>query len=79
VLRFGGLHIEGQASRGRYEPVSHLRGFLSNALCFPQAAEEWKYVAMVMDHILLGVFMLVCLIGTLAVFAGRLIELHQQG
>ncbi|MEJ1278253.1 cholinergic receptor nicotinic alpha polypeptide 1 (muscle) [Cricetulus griseus] len=33
------------------------------------ASEEWKYVAMVMDHILLGVFMLVCLIGTLAVFA----------
>uniref|UniRef100_A0A8D2CLJ3 Acetylcholine receptor subunit alpha n=1 Tax=Sciurus vulgaris TaxID=55149 RepID=A0A8D2CLJ3_SCIVU len=43
------------------------------------ASEEWKYVAMVMDHILLGVFMLVCLIGTLAVFAGRLIELNQQG
>ncbi|KAF6361246.1 cholinergic receptor nicotinic alpha 1 subunit [Rhinolophus ferrumequinum] len=43
------------------------------------AAEEWKYVAMVMDHILLGVFMLVCVIGTLAVFAGRLIELSQQG
>ncbi|EPY88502.1 acetylcholine receptor subunit alpha precursor [Camelus ferus] len=43
------------------------------------AAEEWKYVAMVMDHILLGVFMLVCIIGTLAVFAGRLIELNQQG
>lgn len=52
---------------------------LPNTICFPQAAEEWKYVAMVMDHILLGVFMLVCLIGTLAVFAGRLIELHQQG
>lgn len=44
-----------------------------------QAAEEWKYVAMVMDHILLAVFMLVCIIGTLAVFAGRLIELNQQG
>uniref|UniRef100_A0A5F9DFL3 Cholinergic receptor nicotinic alpha 1 subunit n=1 Tax=Oryctolagus cuniculus TaxID=9986 RepID=A0A5F9DFL3_RABIT len=43
------------------------------------ASEEWKYVAMVMDHILLGIFMLVCLIGTLAVFAGRLIELNQQG
>uniref|UniRef100_A0AAA9S8Z3 Acetylcholine receptor subunit alpha n=3 Tax=Bos TaxID=9903 RepID=A0AAA9S8Z3_BOVIN len=43
------------------------------------AAEEWKYVAMVMDHILLAVFMLVCIIGTLAVFAGRLIELNQQG
>ncbi|XP_011847270.1 PREDICTED: acetylcholine receptor subunit alpha isoform X3 [Mandrillus leucophaeus] len=43
------------------------------------AAEEWKYVAMVMDHILLGVFMLVCIVGTLAVFAGRLIELNQQG
>lgn len=40
-----------------------------------QAAEEWKFVAMVLDHILLCVFMAVCLIGTLGVFAGRLIEL----
>eukprot|EP00064_Thunnus_orientalis_P023822 superscaffoldBa00009418_g24083 len=40
------------------------------------AAEEWKFVAMVLDHILLCVFMAVCLIGTLAVFAGRLIELN---
>nr|XP_033802836.1 acetylcholine receptor subunit alpha [Geotrypetes seraphini] len=43
------------------------------------AAEEWKFVAMVLDHVLLGVFMLICIIGTLAVFAGRLIELNQQG
>ncbi|XP_038645297.1 acetylcholine receptor subunit alpha isoform X2 [Scyliorhinus canicula] len=43
------------------------------------AADEWKYVAMVIDHILLGVFMLVCIIGTISVFAGRLIELNQQG
>uniref|UniRef100_A0A4W3ITB1 Cholinergic receptor, nicotinic, alpha 1 (muscle) n=1 Tax=Callorhinchus milii TaxID=7868 RepID=A0A4W3ITB1_CALMI len=43
------------------------------------AAEEWKFVAMVIDHILLGVFMMVCIIGTLAVFAGRLIELNMQG
>lgn len=45
----------------------------------PQAAEEWKFVAMVIDHLLLGIFMLVFIIGTLAVFAGRLIELNQQG
>ncbi|XP_068876726.1 acetylcholine receptor subunit alpha isoform X5 [Aphelocoma coerulescens] len=44
-----------------------------------KAAEEWKFVAMVLDHLLLGIFMLVCFIGTLAVFAGRLIELNQQG
>lgn len=44
-------------------------------LFFFQAAEEWKFVAMVLDHILLCVFMAVCLIGTLGVFAGRLIEL----
>lgn len=44
-----------------------------------QAADEWKFVAMVLDHILLVIFMLVCIIGTLAVFAGRLIELNQQG
>lgn len=55
--------------------------FFSHALCNTlslfsfQAAEEWKFVAMVLDHILLCVFMAVCLIGTLGVFAGRLIEL----
>ncbi|KAG8124902.1 hypothetical protein E2320_020197, partial [Naja naja] len=43
-----------------------------------KAAEEWKFVAMVVDHLLLGIFMLVCIIGTLAVFAGRLLELSQQ-
>ncbi|XP_048809683.1 acetylcholine receptor subunit alpha isoform X2 [Lagopus muta] len=43
------------------------------------AADEWKFVAMVLDHLLLVIFMLVCIIGTLAVFAGRLIELNQQG
>lgn len=59
-------------------PKDHLRGN-PNLFLPSQAAEEWKYVAMVMDHILLGVFMLVCIIGTLAVFAGRLIELNQQG
>ncbi|XP_049591881.1 acetylcholine receptor subunit alpha [Syngnathus scovelli] len=40
------------------------------------ASEEWKFVAMVLDHILLCVFMAVCIVGTLAVFAGRLIELN---
>uniref|UniRef100_A0A8D0DXK5 Cholinergic receptor nicotinic alpha 1 subunit n=1 Tax=Salvator merianae TaxID=96440 RepID=A0A8D0DXK5_SALMN len=43
------------------------------------ASEEWKFVAMVVDHLLLGIFMLVCIIGTLAVFGGRLIELYQRG
>ncbi|XP_071186942.1 acetylcholine receptor subunit alpha isoform X2 [Salvelinus alpinus] len=42
------------------------------------AAEEWKFVAMVLDHILLCVFMAVCIIGTMGVFAGRLIELSMQ-
>ncbi|KAJ8416880.1 hypothetical protein AAFF_G00327580 [Aldrovandia affinis] len=44
-----------------------------------KAAEEWKFVAMVLDHILLCVFMAVCIIGTLGVFLGRLIELQMQG
>uniref|UniRef100_A0A6Q2YLZ3 Cholinergic receptor nicotinic alpha 1 subunit n=1 Tax=Esox lucius TaxID=8010 RepID=A0A6Q2YLZ3_ESOLU len=44
-----------------------------------KAAEEWKFVAMVMDHILLWVFMAVCIIGTVGVFAGRLIELSRIG
>lgn len=50
--------------------------FLFSRLIVFQAAEEWKFVAMVLDHILLCVFMAVCIIGTLAVFAGRLIELN---
>ncbi|XP_044158514.1 acetylcholine receptor subunit alpha-1-B [Bufo gargarizans] len=44
-----------------------------------KASEEWKFVAMVLDHILLALFMIVCVIGTSAVFAGRLIELNSQG
>ncbi|TTH38812.1 Acetylcholine receptor subunit alpha [Bagarius yarrelli] len=43
---------------------------------FNNAAEEWKFVAMVLDHILLCVFMVVCIIGTIGVFTGRLIELN---
>lgn len=53
---------------------SYLLSYSQSSL-FSQAAEEWKFVAMVLDHILLCVFMAVCLIGTLGVFAGRLIEL----
>ena len=53
------------------------RGLLLTPRPLPlQAAEEWKFVAMVLDHILLCVFMAVCIIGTLGVFAGRLIELN---
>ncbi|XP_063285827.1 acetylcholine receptor subunit alpha-1-A isoform X3 [Pelobates fuscus] len=44
-----------------------------------KGSEEWRFTAMVLDHILLLVFMIVCIIGTAAVFAGRLIELHMQG
>ncbi|XP_077128767.1 acetylcholine receptor subunit alpha-1-A-like [Ranitomeya variabilis] len=44
-----------------------------------KASEEWIFSAMVIDHILLAVFMLVCIIGTVAIFAGRLIELHNEG
>uniref|UniRef100_A0A672NWK2 Cholinergic receptor, nicotinic, alpha 1 (muscle) n=1 Tax=Sinocyclocheilus grahami TaxID=75366 RepID=A0A672NWK2_SINGR len=47
----------------------------NNTLKNKGAAEEWKFVAMFLDHILLCVFMAVCIIGTLGVFAGRLIEL----
>ncbi|XP_068103132.1 acetylcholine receptor subunit alpha [Hyperolius riggenbachi] len=43
-----------------------------------KASEEWKFVAMVLDHVLLAGFMIVCVIGTIAVFAGRLIELNSQ-
>ncbi|XP_072274465.1 acetylcholine receptor subunit alpha-1-B [Pyxicephalus adspersus] len=43
-----------------------------------KASEEWKFVAMVLDHVLLAGFMVVCVIGTTAVFAGRLIELNSQ-
>ncbi|XP_040295566.1 acetylcholine receptor subunit alpha-1-A-like [Bufo bufo] len=44
-----------------------------------KASEDWIFSAMVIDHILLAVFMFVCIIGTVAVFAGRLIELHMEG
>lgn len=65
------------------EPLMYIQSNRCLKVTFPlsrlivfQAAEEWKFVAMVLDHILLCVFMAVCIIGTLAVFAGRLIELN---
>ncbi|XP_053327710.1 acetylcholine receptor subunit alpha-1-B [Spea bombifrons] len=41
-----------------------------------KASEEWKFVAMVLDHILLAVFMTVCVIGTIAVFGGHLLNME---
>ncbi|XP_032801556.1 acetylcholine receptor subunit alpha isoform X3 [Petromyzon marinus] len=54
--------------------AEHMKGDQESS----NAAEEWKFVAMVLDHILLGFFSLVCVIGTIAVFAGRLIELNMN-
>lgn len=61
--------------QGRFSLLRILRRINQCFVCL-QAAEEWKFVAMVLDHILLCVFMAVCIIGTVAVFAGRLIELN---
>uniref|UniRef100_A0A8C9UXC0 Cholinergic receptor, nicotinic, alpha 1 (muscle) n=1 Tax=Scleropages formosus TaxID=113540 RepID=A0A8C9UXC0_SCLFO len=38
-----------------------------------------RFVATVLDHILLCVFVAVCIIGTMSVFVGRLLELNAQG
>ncbi|XP_039856105.1 acetylcholine receptor subunit alpha [Simochromis diagramma] len=62
--------------RSAIEGVKYIAETMKSDEEFNNAAEEWKFVAMVLDHILLCVFMAVCIIGTLAVFAGRLIELN---
>ncbi|KAG8444309.1 hypothetical protein GDO86_002313 [Hymenochirus boettgeri] len=60
------------------EGIKYIAETMKSDLESNKASEEWKFVAMVLDHILLAVFMTVCAIGTLAVFAGRLIELNMQ-
>uniref|UniRef100_A0A8C4U9F8 Cholinergic receptor nicotinic alpha 1 subunit n=1 Tax=Falco tinnunculus TaxID=100819 RepID=A0A8C4U9F8_FALTI len=65
--------------RNAIEGIKYIAETMKSDQEASNAAEEWKFVAMVVDHLLLGIFMLVCIIGTLAVFAGRLIELNQQG
>ncbi|CAL8369943.1 unnamed protein product [Gadus morhua 'NCC'] len=62
--------------RSAIEGVSYIAETMKSDEEANNAAEEWKFVAMVLDHILLCVFMAVCIIGTLGVFAGRLIELN---
>ncbi|KAI3363443.1 hypothetical protein L3Q82_012056, partial [Scortum barcoo] len=62
--------------RSAIEGVKYIAETMKSDEDSNNAAEEWKFVAMVLDHILLCVFMAVCIIGTLAVFAGRLIELN---
>ncbi|XP_051986274.1 acetylcholine receptor subunit alpha [Xyrauchen texanus] len=61
--------------RSAIEGVKYIADTMKSDEESNNAAEEWKFVAMVLDHILLCVFMAVCIIGTLGVFAGRLIEL----
>uniref|UniRef100_A0A3P9LPF5 Acetylcholine receptor subunit alpha-like n=1 Tax=Oryzias latipes TaxID=8090 RepID=A0A3P9LPF5_ORYLA len=62
--------------RSAIEGVKHIAETMKLDEESNNAAEEWKFVAMVLDHILLCVFMGVCIIGTVAVFAGRLIEFN---
>jgi len=40
--------------------------------------DEWKYVAMVLDHFILYIFMAACFLGTMAIFAGRLLQLDRE-
>ncbi|XP_068101568.1 acetylcholine receptor subunit alpha-1-A-like [Hyperolius riggenbachi] len=61
------------------EGVKYIAESMSSDQESNKASEEWIFSAMVLDHLLLAVFMIVCIIGTAAVFAGRLIELHMQG
>ncbi|KAK5908869.1 hypothetical protein CgunFtcFv8_016890 [Champsocephalus gunnari] len=68
--------ISGNLVRSAIEGVKYIAETMRADEESNNAAEEWKFVAMVLDHILLCVFMAVCIIGTLAVFAGRLIELN---
>nr|prf acetylcholine receptor alpha1b [Xenopus laevis] len=60
------------------EGIKYIRETMKSDQESNKASEEWKFVAMVLDHILLRVFMTVCVIGTLAVFAGRIIEMNMQ-
>ncbi|KAG8432467.1 hypothetical protein GDO86_016927 [Hymenochirus boettgeri] len=61
------------------EGAKHIAETMKSDQESSKASEEWKFVAMVLDHLLLAVFMIVCIIGTVAIFAGRLIELHMEG
>jgi len=40
--------------------------------------DEWKYVAMVLDHFILYIFMAACFLGTVGIFASRLLELNRE-
>ncbi|XP_051567899.1 acetylcholine receptor subunit alpha-like isoform X1 [Myxocyprinus asiaticus] len=61
--------------RSAIEGVKYIADTMKSGEESNSAAEEWKFVAMVLDHILLCVFMAVCITGTVGVFAGCLIEL----
>ncbi|CAK8672284.1 acetylcholine receptor subunit alpha-like isoform X2 [Clavelina lepadiformis] len=40
--------------------------------------DQWKYVAMVIDHFLLYIFIALCLFGTIGIFGKRLIEFNAE-
>nr|NP_001190977.1 nicotinic acetylcholine receptor subunit precursor [Ciona intestinalis]BAJ65312.1 nicotinic acetylcholine receptor subunit [Ciona intestinalis] len=43
-----------------------------------QKEDEWKYVAMVLDHFLLYIFILACVVGTVGIFGKRLLEFMSE-
>ncbi|KAJ3610422.1 hypothetical protein NHX12_022514 [Muraenolepis orangiensis] len=75
-VRFDSPITKNPEVRSAIEGVNYIAETMKSDEEYNIAAEEWKFVAMVLDHILLCVFMGVCVIGTLGVFAGRLIELN---
>uniref|UniRef100_A0A672IEY4 Cholinergic receptor, nicotinic, alpha 1 (muscle) n=1 Tax=Salarias fasciatus TaxID=181472 RepID=A0A672IEY4_SALFA len=49
--------------------------YIAETMKSDEEINNWQFVAMVLDHILLCIYMAVCIIGTVSVFASRLIEL----
>uniref|UniRef100_H2ZA07 Uncharacterized protein n=1 Tax=Ciona savignyi TaxID=51511 RepID=H2ZA07_CIOSA len=43
-----------------------------------QKEDEWKYIAMVLDHFLLYIFILACVVGTVGIFGKRLWEVSWE-
>uniref|UniRef100_H2ZA06 Neurotransmitter-gated ion-channel ligand-binding domain-containing protein n=1 Tax=Ciona savignyi TaxID=51511 RepID=H2ZA06_CIOSA len=52
----------------------HYRGPATHVMSKRMKKDEWKYVAMVLDHFLLYIFILACVVGTVGIFGKRLWE-----
>uniref|UniRef100_H2ZA04 Uncharacterized protein n=1 Tax=Ciona savignyi TaxID=51511 RepID=H2ZA04_CIOSA len=71
-------HLIGSDVKSAIDGVKYVSECYRDQRDSQQKEDEWKYVAMVLDHFLLYIFILACVVGTVGIFGKRLWEVSWE-